>query len=362
MPFNSILPTSHAPMNAGLTPDARRSHSRWRAWLSAVRLARLLDREWQQTIALAIEEFVSSVEPRLRAIRQYDRRLWPVMAATFDYLDELVEQLPAAIDLSRSAWQQDPAINAFFASPNDLSLLLARSTALADFFRLNPLASAAYALLILTRREKQVFGVSLIDDVLRRDVAQTRLSFSEPRVLYPAATEEATRQAARQCAVCLYFAGMARERLTRIQASQQSLEYERLMVQIRHRDLRRRARDGDRDGSLSRGVFAAEARLAALEQERGAPRLGQYNPLAVMFDEAWQLLANHRHQLRLVPQILRVDRMGIKHELPPAAGAPSHELSLLECTTAVTRHSITLVRCTRSEFSGSALFLPDAAA
>ena len=348
-------------MNAGFTPEAGRPYYRWRNWLSAVRLARRLDREWQQTIALAIEAFISGVEPRLRAIRQYDRRLWPVMAATFDYLDELVERLPAAIDLSRSAWQQDPAINAFFATPNDLSLLLARSTALGDFFRLNPLACAAYALLIVTRREKQVFGVSLVDDVLRRDVAQTRLSFSEPRVLYPAASEEATRQAARQCAVSLYFAGMARDRLNRLQASQQSLEYERLMVQIRHKDLRRRARRGDRDGSLTRGVFAAEARLAALEQERGTPRLGQYNLLAVMFDEAWQLLANHRHQLHLVPLTLRVDRMGIKHDLPPPAGAPSHELSLLECATAGTRHVIAMVRCARSEYSASALFLPDSA-
>jgi len=362
VPFISFMQEPLSQVKPGLNTGLLPPISLWRGWLSAVRLARLLDREWQQTIAMAIEAFVSGVEPRLRAIRQYDRRLWPVMAATFDYLDELVERLPAAVDLDRSAWQLDPAINAFFASPQDLSLLLAQNQALADFFQLNPLASEAFALLILTRCEKQVFGLSLVDDVLRRDVAQTRVSFSDPQLLYPSATEEATRRAARQCAVALYFTGMARDHLARIRASQQSLEFERLMVQIRHRDLRRRARHGDRDGSLTRGVYAAEARLAALEEEGGAPHLGRYNPLAVMFDEAWRLLANHRHQLRLVPLTLRVDRLGIKHEAPSTAGTLSHELSLLECTTEKTRQVITLVRCTRREFSGSALFLPDSAA
>lgn len=336
--------------------------SRWRGWLSAVRLARALNLARKEAIALAIEAFVTAVEPRLRAIRHYDRRLWHPMAETFDYLDELVAHLPSAIDISRAAWQQNPVINAFFASPTDLSLVLARSVALQEFFQRHPLANETFSLLILTRQEKQVFGLSVMDDMLRRDVAQTRVTFVEPRLLYPAATEESTRLAARQCGVALFLAGLARERLTRMQRSQQSLEYERLMLQIRRKDLRARAQRGDRDGSLARGVYNTETRLLALDLERSGANLGHYNPLATMLDEASQLLANHRHQLRLDPITLRMDRLGIKHEPSSSAGVPVHDLSLLECVTEVARQIVILVRCTRSEFSGAALFLPDSGA
>lgn len=57
---------------------------------------------------------------------------------------------------------------------------------------------------------------------------------------------------------------------------------------------------------------------------------------------------------------VRVDRLGIKQDDALPAGSDIHELTLHECTTATSRHVITLVRCTRSEHAAAGLFATDA--
>lgn len=112
--------------------------SRGHSWLGALRRARQIKRDRTRFITEAIEAFVTDVEPRLRAIHAYERRLWPVMTATLDYLDVLAGELPQAFTLSRRDWLQHPHTNAFFASPSALTKFLADSDALGDFFRVIP--------------------------------------------------------------------------------------------------------------------------------------------------------------------------------------------------------------------------------
>lgn len=317
-------------------------------WLLARRAAREAEQERAATIAEAIEEVVARTEPKLRALSHYDRLLEPVIAGALDYIAELIARLPPPIELSRGAWQRDPHVNAFFATAADLPLFLSRSKELRDFFHRRPGASQAFAILTLTRKEKQVYGVTLQDEMVRRDVAQTSVGFTDPQLLGIAATEEEVREEARHCALNL-FIGMAKERLAKRQNQREGLDHERLILETRLKWLRAQVRQGTTDPAASaEKISATEAQLAANGLERTA--LGSFTDrLEAMLAEIHRLLADPRHELQLAPSSLRVDRLGIKQEGGQGVGAPANDLSLLECTTATSQRVITLVRCPRDE-------------
>jgi len=314
-------------------------------WLSLQREARLAQRERAATLAEAIEKVISGTEPKLRALGSYDRTLKPVVEATLKYIDDLIDRLPAPIELSRAAWQHDHRINAFFASTADLRRVLSQVVELQDFFRVRPGANEAYAILISTREERETFGISLQDDMLRRDVAQTSVAFVEPRLLNPSDTEEQVRQQAKHCALKL-FIHLARKRLERLQARRDGLERERQMLETRLRALRAGSRPADSTEELERQLAQTEAALAANARETS----GMCHPgerLGRMLEQIHSVFAAPQEQLTLAPVSMYLDRLGIKH--PGGAGSQAPELSLLECTTPASSKVITLVRCPRSE-------------
>ncbi len=317
-------------------------------WLQARRAVREAEQERAAIIAEAIEEVIAGTEPKLRALSHYDRSLGPVIAGALDYIAGLIARLPPPIELSRRAWQRDPHVNAFFATAADLPLFLSRSKELRDFFQRHPGASQAFAILTLTRKERQVFGLSLQDEMVRRDVAQTSVGFTEPQLLSPSATEEEVRAEARHCALNLYI-GLAKKRLTKRQGQREGLDQERLILETRLKGLRAQIRQGTENPAvLQEKIATTEARLAANGQERAA--LGSFtNRLEAMLAEIHHLLADPGHELQLAPSSLRVDRLGIKQEGGQGNGVAANDLSLLECTTATSQRVITLVRCHRDE-------------
>ena len=317
-------------------------------WLQARRAVREAEQERAAIIAEAVEEVIAATDPKLRALAHYDRSLGPVIAGALDYIAELIARLPPPIELSRRAWQRDPHVNAFFASAADLPLFLSRSKELQDFFQRHPGASQAFAILTLKRKERQVFGISLQDEMVRRDVAQTSVGFYEPQLLNPSATEEEVREEARHCALNLYI-GQAKKRLAKRQGQREGLDQERLILETRLKGLRAQVRQGAEDPAvLQEKITVTEARLAANGQERAA--LGGFtNRLEAMLTEIHRILADPQHELQLAPSSLRVDRLGIKQDGVQGTGTPANDLSLLECTTATSQRVIALVRCHRDE-------------
>ena len=313
-------------------------------WLLARRATREAEQERAATIAEAIEEVIAGTEPKLRALSHYDRLLEPVIADALDYIAELIARLPPPIELSRRAWQRDPHVNAFFATGADLPLFLSRSKELQDFFQRRPSASQAFAILTLTRKERQVFGLSLQDEMVPRAVAPVTSRLTQS----PSATEEEVRAEARHCALNLYI-GLAKKRLTKRQGQREGLDHERLILETRLKGLRAQTRQGAADpADLQEKITATEARLAANGEERAA--LGGFTSrLEAMLAEIHRILADPRNELKLAPSSLRVDRLGIKQEGGQGAGSPANDLSLLECTTSSSQRVIALVRCPRDE-------------
>lgn len=333
------------PVHQDSSPQPEGLIKRLSGWLSMQREERLAQRERAATLAQAIEEVISGTEPKLRALGHYDRTLKPVVEATLDYIEDLIDRLPPPIELSRAAWSQDHRINAFFASTVDLRLVLSRVKELQDFFRARPGAIEAFAILTSVREERQTFGISLEEDMLRRDVAQTSVAFVEPRLLSPSATEAEVRQEAKHCALRL-FIHLARKRLEHLQARREGLAEERRMLETRLHGLRAGSRSQEPAEERERQIALAEAALAANGREMAdlcqpGERLGR------MLEQVRTLFADPRDQITLAPVSLYLDRLGIKHPTGDTAQAP--ELSLLECTTHASRKVITLVRCPRSE-------------
>jgi hypothetical protein len=322
---------------------------RVRGWFAERRAMREQERARAAALAEAIEEVVAGVEPKLRAVGGYQRKLGPDIQRFLDFVAAIIAQLPPAIELSRAAWQRDPQVNAFFAAAKDLPLCLSRAPELSDYFEREPLATEAYCIMTSTRAERQVFGIGLHGDTLQRDLAQTSVGFVEPLILAPSPSEEAVRKEALNRALHL-FIGFAQAQLAQTLGQRQGLDHERQIQEVRLRSLRTRSRGLDADAKLRDEIQAVEQSLA--ENARQMEALGgPLMSLDATLEQVRALFAAPGDQIHLAHIPLRLDLLGIK--LEEAANsqprAQVNELSLIEFTVGSRRRVITLVRCPRDE-------------
>ncbi len=320
-----------------------------RGWLAARSAARQLERERAKALAEAVEEVVSGVEPKLRAVRGYQGKLGSEIQRFLDFVTAIIAQLPSAIELSRAAWQKDPQVNAFFAAAKDLPLCLSRAPELRDYFEREPLATQAYCIMTSTRAERQVFGIGLQGDMLQRDLAQTSVGFVEPLILAPSPSEAEVRKEALNRALHL-FIGFAQAQVAETLGQREGLNHERQIQEVRLRSLRTRLRGLDADGKIRDEILAVEQSLAENAREMEALG-GPLMSLDATLEQVRALFAAPGDQIHLAHIPLRLDLFGIK--LDEAAQdkpqAQVNELSLIEFTVGSRRRVITLVRCPREE-------------
>jgi hypothetical protein len=153
------------------------------------------DAEERLLVAELTELVVDTVDPRIRLQSRYAAKLEGCMRKTISHLRALGRQPLDPLLLTRSAWSDDPRLNAFFASANDVPAFLGRSKELREFFRVpsNREAGEAFALLAMKREERTVLGVQQQGEQVQHDVPLATVSFSGHRLFAPSATLEATR-------------------------------------------------------------------------------------------------------------------------------------------------------------------------
>jgi hypothetical protein len=165
-------------------------------------LRRLFHRDVRDTAnalsvdAARIDEAIGrilAIHPRLKLARRYKQRLRQPIALTLQYADELIASLPATLDASVAGWSSQPALRAFFATPDDIADTFGRSADVRTFFDAHPGATDVHATLGMALIERHVLGVALEGDALRQDVVQTTLSFSDHRVTMCGSTDAALR-------------------------------------------------------------------------------------------------------------------------------------------------------------------------
>ena len=149
-------------------------------------LARLLrPNKERSTQNVRVDEMVGraiAMNPRLQLAQRSRERLVKAVSVSTTYIDDLVGALPAPHDANATAWSADPLIRAIFATPDDLVKAFSRSEELRAYFEQNPGLMEAYATLGMAMTERHVLGVALEGDMVRHDVAQTTLCFTDHRV------------------------------------------------------------------------------------------------------------------------------------------------------------------------------------
>ena len=149
----------------------------------------------KQLVADLTEVVVETVDSRIRLQSRYAEKLEPCVRKTIAHLREIGRQPMEPLLLSRSNWSDDPRLNAFFASADDVPALLGRSKDLRAFFSVPSQRELgeAYALLAMKKEERTVLAPQQDGDRVQLDVPQVTVSFSGHRLFAPSASFEATR-------------------------------------------------------------------------------------------------------------------------------------------------------------------------
>ncbi len=273
-----------------------------------------------ELITRAVERAVDGTDPRLRALPGYQRRLRPAVIGAIDYVVALVDGMIAPVALTRANYATDPRLPAIFASVEHMREVLAHDPALSGFMRQRGAAAApsVYALMVMDKQERKVFGMDLRGEVLQREVAQVSVSFANHRLLDPVTDETELRLLLKRRTFDALLA-LALARITQRKELRAGLKRQRDLLR-RKLKLLAAGQWGFEAGvpSASADPAAVEAKLADIEEQLRALR-PDTETLAAHLDIVADVLATASAQIRgaRVPHV--VDRMGIKHVRPARA-------------------------------------------
>jgi hypothetical protein len=207
----------------------------------------------------AMESVVEATDPAIRFVRGYKRKLYDSIAASLRYAERVVSEIPGALEVSRTTFLSDPYVNAFFVNTQDLQTIFSRSSEIREFLENCPGGvDGCYALLCMHKSEKTVFGVDIEGDMLKHDVRQTAVSFSDHRLYSPAGSEKEVREGLRHC----LFHGLtthALERIMHLKLQNHRLQEERHALSRNLRGLQ--SGSGAASGQVSADAAAESEKL-----------------------------------------------------------------------------------------------------
>jgi hypothetical protein len=277
-----------------------------------------------------LERVIDDTDRGIRFVHGYRGKLQDAIAKSLAYTDDLVGEIPPAIEVSRKTFVSDPYVNAFFANVNDLQAVIGHSSEMRDFINdfVGDEVPYCHALLCMYRSEKTIMGMALEAEMLKCDVQQTAVSFSDHRIYSPAPTEADTRSGLRQW----LFEGLVTHALGRImqtKVTNHNLQHARQMLQVRLRRLRGKMRNlGERDAldpTVGRRIQETWQELQTIEEallnsERPTPRAS--------LEQVNVVLSHPDDFIRIKKSSLRLNKMGIR--IDEHSSQPSNKINLTE--------------------------------
>ena len=303
-----------------------------------------------QLIADTIELVVDAVEPRVRLHARYRQKLEGCIRCSIAHLRSIGREGLDPVLLARAAWIDDPPLNAFFATADDVPACLGRSRELRAFFDANPDVSEAYALLGMKKEERSVFGAQLEGDRVKHDAAQVAVSFSGHRLVAPSTTLAATRlEIGRR--IIRRLAQIALSRIVALDMKASELEQHKAYLGTRLR-LLNLARDGMEGIVKDPATIAEEIKSVQRELKQTVDGYIEAKASLATLDgyikHIDDVFSDPSHHVSLTHTPLRLSRMGIKVE--GAAVGPVNELTLAELSIGDDfRGAVAIVRCPRGE-------------
>ncbi|NEX22469.1 hypothetical protein G3480_19520 [Thiorhodococcus mannitoliphagus] len=296
----------------------------------------------ESLIDLATERAVDGTDARLRLLSGYRKRLRQPVIHAIDQVVALVDAIPAPLTAGARDHGSEPRLAAVFSSAGDMLDLLGRDTALLDFLA-SPEGRGTEqvtALLLAERVERQILGMDLVGDQVRRDVPQVAVSFTAHRLLDPTASEtEARRQLKRRAFDHLLT--LALTRIVEVRVERADLTRQRDLLRRKLSALERGGwsfeptqADHPDPAALQAEVETLTAQLSAL----GTDQAVLHAHLRIVTD----LLSEAERQLWAEPITLYLDPMNIQREARDPAARP---IQLWELRNARGRRAVMLPLC-----------------
>lgn len=286
-------------------------------------------RAGEKNLRATIEGLVDEVSPAIRNVRGYRGQLRDPVEKFRRHLEGLAAAIPGPLPLSAAEWGQGSPAELLFIDAGRVRELFRNSTVLKSFFERDA-APQAVALLTATRSEKTIFGSEIQGQIIKRDVPQTAVDFTDHRIVAPAATEIENRRALRDAGLRLLGLRVL-EHLTNLKGQKEDLGEERRVMGVKLKILQ--AHTGSLEGLVESHreseLKAAKVRqlLQEIDQELEVVTTVLGSPEAAL-THLLAFLNNPEYVLIYRPLTLRLNWMGVRVE--EDAADPGKEISLLE--------------------------------
>lgn len=190
-----------------------------------------------------IERVIEGIDPKLRLVPGYKHKLRDVVAHALTHVDQLVDQIPGPINVSRKTFVSDPGVRAYFATTEVMQETFNHATEVTSFFaeQSHFLMRDCCALLCANMEEKTVLGTELTGNILQHDIAQKTINLFDYKVIAPAPRDDEVRNSIKNC----IFDGLityALQHIACIKIKRRDLENEH---RILHAKLRARQAKGN---------------------------------------------------------------------------------------------------------------------
>ena len=310
------------------------------------------DRASAELITWATDKAVTLINPRLKLLPNYQKRLQPALETTIAFLRAQVSTLPVVHSLSPKNWSSDPALRAFFVSAADVSTAIGRSENLRTLFEKFPELDEACAVLGMAIEEQKTFGMALQGDIVQRDVAQITVNFSDHRTRICSHDEPRLRRII-GVEVYEYLLGHALAQIGEERSERQDLQQNRSLIRARLRLLQQH---GPGLGSMFGADPAAKSEQARLteelaENERQLEAIGGNKSLLESEFECLQsVLGSPEQLLHFEPTHLRLNTMNVIVDESSTDRVANIDFSVAELNgTPPVRRAFVLARISRSD-------------
>ncbi len=180
-----------------------------------------------------IDYVVNTVEPELKRVKGYRTRLREPLQICREHCREIVAKIPGPITIGRTGYGDHPFIRAAFTGADPVENLLDRAAGRKSQITLS--GTQRVALLMMTSREKTIFGRKQVGDIMVGDVAMRSVNFTDHDIVGLATTLADSRKALEKYTLEIVVEAAARElseMRTRLVDLRQRQEWLRTMTKM----------------------------------------------------------------------------------------------------------------------------------
>lgn len=178
----------------------------------------------------AVDLVVKKSHPNIHYVTNYRKKLLPAVEYTLGYADELISMFNPPIRIDKDSWDSNPQICPLFVSEKQFLKFYTGNDELNEFFRKTG-APSCFALLVMDKTVKNIFGTELEGEIIKREVIKKSVNFSKHSIVTPTISEKETRNELSMLILSLLATQSLKEILSLIKWKE-NMENERKMLEI----------------------------------------------------------------------------------------------------------------------------------